>query len=117
MIIIQILIIAVAVIITALILPGIKIKSFGSAVILAIVLSLLNYFVTPVMVFLSIPITIVTFGLFLFVINALIIMLAGAIVSGFKVEGFWWALIFSIVLSFVTYLLEMVLMPGTVSVN
>lgn len=117
MIIVQILIIAAAVLLTAAILPGIKIRSFGSAVIVAIVLSLLNYFVTPVMVFLSIPITIITFGLFLFVINALIIMLASVIVGGFKVEGFWWALIFSIVLSFITYLLEMVLMPGSVTVN
>ncbi len=110
-IIIQILVIAVAVLITAAILPGISIKNFGTAVIVAIVLGLLNYFVTPVMVFLSIPITIITFGLFLFVINALIIMLASSMVGGFKVAGFWWALIFSIVLSFITYLLEMILLP------
>ena len=111
MIIVQILIIAVAVILTAAILPGIQIKSFGTAILVAIVLALLNYFVNPVMVFLSIPITILTFGLFLFVINALIIMLASALVGGFKVDGFWWALIFSIVLSFVTYLLEAILIP------
>lgn len=109
--ILQILIITIAVLITGAILPGIQIKSFWTAVLVAIVLGLLNFFVHPVMVFLAIPITIITFGLFLFVINALIIMLASAIVGGFKVEGFWWALIFSIVLSFVTYLLEMVLMP------
>jgi|AntAceMinimDraft_9_1070365.scaffolds.fasta_scaffold00170_25 putative membrane protein len=111
MIILQILIIAIAVLITGAILPGIQIKSFWTAVLIAIVLALLNFFVYPVMVFLSIPITIITFGLFLFVINAVIIMLASAMIGGFKVEGFWWALIFSIVLSFVTYLLEMVLMP------
>ena len=111
MIIVQILIIAVAVILTAAVLPGIQIKSFGTAILVAIVLALLNYFVSPVMVYLSIPITIITFGLFLFVINALIIMLASSLVGGFKVDGFWWALIFSIVLSFVTYLLEAILMP------
>ncbi len=111
MIIVQILIIAIAVIVTAAVLPGIQIKSFWTAVLVAIVLGLLNYFVSPVMVFLSIPITVVTFGLFLFVINALIILLASAIVGGFRVDGFWWALIFSIVLSFVTYLLEAILMP------
>ena len=111
MIIIQILVIAVAVMLTAAILPGIQIKSFGTAIIVAIVLGLLNYFVSPVMVFLSIPITVITFGLFLFVINAVIILLASALVGSFKVDGFWWALIFSIVLSFITYLLEMILLP------
>ncbi len=111
MILLQILIIAVAVILTAAILPGIKIKSFGTAIIVAIVLALLNYFLTPVMVFLSIPITVITFGLFLFVINALIILMASAIVGGFRVDGFWWALIFSIILSFITYILEMIVMP------
>ncbi len=115
MIIVQILIIAVAVILTAAVLPGIQIKSFGTAILVAIVLALLNYFVSPVMVFLSIPITIITFGLFLFVINALIIMLASSLVGGFKVDGFWWALIFSVVLSFVTYLLESILMPQVTS--
>lgn len=111
LIIIQILVIALAVVITAAILPGIKIRSFGSAVLVAIVLGLLNYFVTPFMVMLSIPITIITFGLFLFVINAIVILMASALVGGFKVDGFWWALVFSIVLSFVTYLLEMLIMP------
>jgi len=111
MLILQILIIAIAVLLTGAILPGIQIKSFWTAVMVAIVLALLNFFVYPVMVFLAIPITIITFGLFLFVINALIIMLAGSIVGGFKVDGFWWALIFSIILSFITYLLEIVLMP------
>ena len=115
MIIVQILIIAVAVILTAAVLPGIQIKSFGTAILVAIVLALLNYFVSPVMVYLSIPITIITFGLFLFVINALIIMLASSLVGGFKVDGFWWALIFSVVLSFVTYLLESILMPQVTS--
>ncbi len=111
MFILQILIIAVAVLLTGAILPGIQIKSFWTAVMVAIVLAILNFFVYPVMAFLAIPITIITFGLFLFVINALIIMLAGAIVGGFKVDGFWWALIFSIILSFITYILETVLMP------
>lgn len=111
MMIVQILIIALAVMLTAAILPGIEIKNYWSAIVVAIVLALLNYFVSPVMVFLSIPITILTFGLFLFVINAFIIMLAGYLVDGFKVLGFWWALLFSIVLSIISYLLEMILLP------
>lgn len=109
--IIKLLITAAVVMFTAWILPGIQIKNFWSAIIVAIILALLNIFVKPVMVFLTIPITIITFGLFLFVINALIILLAGAIVSGFKVMGFWWALAFSLILSLITYLLSLYNIP------
>ncbi len=112
LIIIQILILAIAVILTSYILPGIYVKSFWSALLIAIVLALLNAFVRPIMVYLSIPFTLWTFGLFLFVINALIIMLAGAIVKGFEVKGFWWALIFSIILSVIMYLLEEMILPA-----
>ena len=104
--IIQLLLSALAVILAAYILPGIHVKSFLNAIIFALILSLLNIFVEPIMVLLTFPITIITMGLFLFVINALIVMLAGAIVPGFKVDGFWWALLFSIILSIVTYILE-----------
>lgn len=108
----QLLIITIAILITGAILPGIQIRSFWTAVVIAIVLALLNFFVRPFMVVLSIPFTVITFGLFLFVINAVIILLAGGIVSGFRVKGFWWALIFSIILSVVTYLLEIIIFPG-----
>ena len=110
--IVHILIVAVSVLIAAAILPGIHIKGFLNAVIVAIVLGLLNFFVSPVMVLLSIPITILTLGLFLFVINALIIMLAAYLVNGFIVDGFWWALIFSLVLSIVSSLLDTIILPG-----
>ena len=103
--IIDLLISAAVVMFTAWILPGIQIKNYWSAIVVAIILALLNIFVKPVMVFLTIPFTIITFGLFLLVINALIILLAGAIVSGFKVMGFWWALAFSIVISLISYIL------------
>jgi len=102
---INLLITAAVVMFTAWILPGIQIKNYWSAIVVAIILALLNIFVKPVMVFLTIPFTIITFGLFLLVINALIILLAGAIVSGFKVMGFWWALAFSIVISLISYIL------------
>ncbi|MBL7103269.1 MAG: phage holin family protein, partial [Bacteroidales bacterium] len=59
----------------------------------------------PVLVFLTIPITILTFGLFLLVINAVIILIASSLVSGFYVEGFWWALLFSLIMSLISYLL------------
>jgi len=84
------------------ILSGVHIQSFVTALILAIVLGLLNLFVKPILIILTLPITIFTFGLFLFVINALIILLAAKFVSGFSVDGFWWALLFSLLLSILT---------------
>ena len=84
------------------ILSGVHIQSFVTALVLAIVLGLLNIFVKPILVILTLPITIFTFGLFLFVINALIILLAARFVNGFQVDGFWWALLFSLLLSVLT---------------
>ena len=84
---------------------GVHMKDFSAAIILAIVLALLNAVLKPILVFLTFPITLVTLGLFLFVINALIIMLADKILRGFKVDGFWWALLFSLLLSIVTSIL------------
>lgn len=97
---IQWLISAAAIFVTALILPGIRVGVF-SALITAIVLGLLNAFIKPIIVVLTLPVNILTLGLFTFVINALIVMLAGAIVPGFRVAGFGSALLFSIVLTIV----------------
>ena len=96
---IKILLSAVAVLVVSYILPGVYIDDFFTALILAIVLSLLNFLVKPILIILTIPLTIVTLGLFLLVINALIILLADSVVSGFRVDGFWWALLFSLLLS------------------
>jgi putative membrane protein len=87
------------------ILSGIHIDKFTTALILALVLAVLNAIVKPILVILTLPITILTLGLFLFVINALIIMLGSRLVDGFKVDGFWWALLFSILLSVVSSIL------------
>ena len=84
------------------VLSGVHINSFVTAFMLAIGLSLLNIFVKPILIILTLPITIFTFGLFLFVINALIILLAAKFISGFRVDGFWWALLFSLLLSVLT---------------
>jgi putative membrane protein len=84
---------------------GIHIDKFTTALILALVLALFNAFLKPLLIILTLPITILTFGLFLFVINAGIIMLAAKFVDGFKVDGFWWALLFSLLLSTLTSLL------------
>jgi putative membrane protein len=84
------------------VLSGVHIDTFVTALVLAVVLGLLNIFVKPLLIILTLPITIFTFGLFLFVINALIILLASKFVSGFRIDGFWWALLFSLLLSVLT---------------
>ncbi|HKH60162.1 MAG TPA: phage holin family protein [Flavitalea sp.] len=86
-------------------LAGIKFDSFWTAIIVAIVLAVLNAIVRPILILFTLPITVFTFGLFLFVINAVIILFAEKLVSGFRVDGFWWALLFSLLLSFLTSLL------------
>ena len=100
------LIYAVAIMITAYILPGVSIAGFVSALILAVVLGAINAFIKPVVVILTLPINILTLGLFTLVINALLIMLASMVVPGFGVDGFWWAMLFAIVLSMVTWVLS-----------
>ena len=87
------------------ILSGVDIDSFWAAIVLAIVLAILNAIVKPILIFFTFPLTIVTLGLFLFVINALIILLADSLVDGFHVDGFRWALLFSLLLSIVTTVL------------
>ena len=101
-IILRIIISAVVAFALSYILTGVHIQSFITALVLAIVLGLLNLFVKPILIILTLPITIFTFGLFLFVINALIILLAAKFVNGFRVDGFWWALLFSLLLSVLT---------------
>lgn len=92
---------AVAVLVCAYILPGAEVDGFINALVVAGVLAILNVLVKPVLVILTIPITIVTLGLFLLVINTILVMLASWLVPGFTVDGFWWALLFSVILSIV----------------
>lgn len=84
---------------------GIHIDTFWTAIVLSIVLAILNALLKPVLIILTLPITILTFGLFLFVINAGIVLLAGKFVDGFRVDGFGWALLFSLLLSVLTSIL------------
>ena len=95
----KILLTALAVVILANILPGVTVTSYITAIIVAAVIALLNMFVRPLLVFFTLPATIVTLGLFLFVINAIIILLADKLVDGFTVSGFFTAFFFSILLS------------------
>ena len=88
-----------AIVLTAYLLPEVDIDGYGSALIVALILSIVNVIVKPVLIILTIPITIITLGLFLLVINAAIILFADYMVDGFYVGGFWWALLFSLILS------------------
>ena len=104
--IIKIIISSLAVFLTAYLLPGVAVDSYITAMWVAIVLALLNGFLKPILVLFTIPVTLVTLGLFLLVINAAIILLAGYFVDGFHIDGFWWALLFSLVLSVITSVME-----------
>ena len=106
---IQLVISTLAVLIsTYLLSPHISIdnNNFLTALVVAAVLSFLNGVVKPIMIVLTIPVTVFTFGFFLLVINALMIIFAAKLVTGFHVEGFWWALLFSFIMSLTTSVLE-----------
>jgi putative membrane protein len=95
----RILLTGILVVLLSKFLPGVAVAGYWTAVIVAIVLALLNLVIKPILVLFTLPVTILTLGLFLFVINAIIILLADAFVGGFEVSGFWVALLFSILLS------------------
>ncbi|MCR4284280.1 MAG: phage holin family protein [Parcubacteria group bacterium] len=99
---------AIAILISAYLLSGVYVDGFITAVIIAIVLGAVNGFVRPVLVVLTLPITILTLGLFLLILNTLLIMLVEVVVPGFEIDSFWWALIFGIVLSVINAILHSV---------
>ncbi len=105
------LITTVAVLITSYLLGGVTVDSFISALVVAFVLGVLNMILRPVLIILTIPVTVMSLGLFLLVINAFIIQLAAYFVKGFDVSSFWWALLFSIILSVVSWFLELPARP------
>jgi len=92
--------------ITSYLLPGVEVEGLLSALILSAVLALLNITLKPVMVILTIPFTIITFGLFLIVINAINILIAEALIPGVDIDGFWWAALFSLVVTFLNWLFD-----------
>lgn len=96
---------SVSVYATATILKGVEIKSFWTAVFVAALLALVNVLVKPILLILSLPITILTFGLFVLVINAALIMMVDAMVKGFKIRNFGWALLFGMVMSVISWAL------------
>jgi len=96
---------ALAVVILSKILPGVGVDSYVTAIIVAVVLSLLNFIVKPLLIVLTLPITIITLGIFLLFINGIIILLADYFIAGFSVTNIWWALLFSLLLSFLQSIL------------
>ncbi len=104
--ILQLLLTALAAYLSAKLTPGVYITSYWAAIIVALVLGLLNVFVKPILQFISIPVTVLTLGLFLLVINAVIILLASYLLNCFHVDGFWSALLYSVIFSVISWILE-----------
>jgi putative membrane protein len=104
--IIRFLVSTIAILITAYILPGVHLNGIITALVLAVVLGVINIFLRPVIIFLTLPISVMTLGLFTLVINGALVMLASYIVPGFTVANFWWALLFSIVVTLINYVLQ-----------
>lgn len=97
---------ATSVMIAAYLIPGVTINSFFSALFVALFLGIVNILIRPVLILITLPINILTLGLFTFVINAILVLLASSVIKGFEVGGFWTAMFFSIVLSIVNYVLN-----------
>lgn len=91
----------IAVFVTAHILPGVHLAGFGTALVVAVVLAIINTLIRPLIFILTLPINVLTLGLFTFVIIGGLVMLVSAIVPGFHVDGFWWALAFALVLAII----------------
>ena len=104
---VYILINAFAIFVASQVLMGVHVQDFLTAIIIAVILGVINTFLKPIILLLTLPLTILTFGLFAVVINALLILVVTWIVPGFQVDGFWWAVIFSIVISLVSSFLNM----------
>ena len=102
----------VALMLTAYIVPGFRISSFGAAMIAAVVVGFVNMFIWPILAFFTIPLTVVTFGLFLLVVNGFSLKIAAALSPGFNIDGFLPAIIGSIVLSLVGWLVRLVVFSG-----
>ncbi len=106
------LIVTISILAASYLIPGVIVASVWTALILAVVLGLINLVIKPVLILITLPINILTLGLFTLVINALLIMLASWMVKGFEIGGFWNALIFSIVVSLFSYVLSKLLDPS-----
>lgn len=97
---------SLALLAAAYILPGVHVNGFFTAMVVVVVLALVNAIVRPIFVILTIPVTIVTLGIFLLFINALMVLLVDWIVPGFTVDSLWWALLFSVVLWLINFVVS-----------
>lgn len=86
--------------------PHIQIEDYGTALIFVLVLGILNALLKPILIILTLPVTILTLGLFLLVLNVLMVILAGKFVDGIHIDGFLWAFIFGLLLSFLSSILS-----------
>lgn len=109
MLIVHWLIMTVSVMIAAYVIPGVTVSNFFSALWVALFLGIVNLLLKPLLILITLPINILTLGLFTFVINGLIILLASSVVKGFQVSGFWVAVLFSIVLSIINFLMNLLI--------
>lgn len=98
---------AVALLLSAEVLTGVEIVGLWPALLTALVLGVLNALVRPILLFLTLPLNIMTLGLFTFVVNALMVWLAAAFITGVSITGFWWAFVAALIVSIVTYLVDM----------
>jgi putative membrane protein len=103
---------AVALIAVAYLLPGIAVASFVTALVAALVLGLVNAIIRPILVLLTLPATLLTLGLFIFVINGLLFWFVGSFIDGFVVAGFWWGVIGAIAYSLLSWALSALLLSG-----
>ena len=99
---------AAAIAITAYLLPGVTVTGIVPVLVLAVVLGIINAFIRPILTLVTLPLSIVTLGIFSLILNTLLILLAEAVVPGFEIAGFWWAFLFGIVLALVTAVLKKV---------
>jgi len=107
----KLLVSSLAVFFSAYILNGVYLDGFPTAILVALIIGFMNAFIRPILVILTIPITLITFGLFLLVINAVIILLADFALTGFAVDSFFTAVLFSIIVSVITWILEAIANP------
>jgi len=106
---VDLLIRALVLLLTAYLIPGFKIDSYTTALIVALVLAILNILVKPLLILLTLPATILTLGLFLFVINALLLVIASKLITGFKIDSFVTALIASIIITVISSVLNIII--------
>ncbi len=102
----------IAILITSYILPGIHLKSFFTALLVAVVLGLINTLLRPILFILTLPINILTLGLFSFIIMGFCVYLAHWIIPGFGINNFWWAILFAIIVAFINWLFRAIFFPA-----